>query len=254
MAKAKYTVTITPFDNFGGRSKVRFGVGEELKIDVKEEPAAKPPTAMVWSVKSGPASVHNTNPPGAGTVQCGNVAGTVVLELHNASDKSLLANKRFEVVAPTGATMEKVRDLPVTHGAGFEAKIFLLPNDVSFKWVEMREGEAPYEGNGCFAKAQVKVAEVADEFAVIHPVMGEWAKCKGGGSKGTEVVNHDTVTSAIPANIGTGGTFSWHIPWYYRVHGVSGEFRFLTATHKEVVDATGKMAISKLDVSVPKQL
>jgi hypothetical protein len=254
MAKAKYTVTITPVDNFGGRSKVRFGVGEQLKLETKEEPAAKPPTAMVWSVKSGPASVKNSGTQGEATVQCGNQAGTVVLELHNASDKSLLANKRLEVVAPTGATFEKIRDVPVGHGAGFQAKIFLEPNDVSFKWVEMRESEAPYEGSGCFEKAEVKESEVAQSYAVIHPVMGKWVKCKGGGSKGTEVIGQDTVQSAIPADIGTGGTFSWHIPWYYRVSGTSGEFRFFTAIHKEVVDATGKMAISKLNVSVAKQL
>ena len=146
---------------------------------------AKPPTPMAWSVKNGPAFVHNTSSkPGAATVQCGNQGGTVVLELHNTKDKSLFASKRFEVVAPDEAVFEKIEDLHVNHGAGFRAKIFLMPNDVSFKWVEMREGEAPYEGTGCFAKAKAENADVASSYAIIHPVMGKWLKCKGGGSKG----------------------------------------------------------------------
>jgi hypothetical protein len=248
---AKFTVTMTPFDNFGGRSKVRFGVGEQIKVDVKEEPAVKPPTPLVWSVKSGPASVHNTKIPGAATVECGNKAGTVVLELHNTKDKSLVASKRFEVVAPTGVTFMH-KTMNVNHGLGFKGMSLIEPADVSFKWVETREGAAPYEGKGCFAKAEVSLKELGDSYAVIHPVKGEWTRNLGGAKKNQEA-SVDTVMTAI-SNYGDGGEFVWNIPWLYRVHGVSGEFRFTTAVHKAAITKTGKMTLSKFNVSLSRQL
>ena len=249
---AKFTVTMTPVDNFSGHAKARFGVGERIELEVKEEPAVKPATPVEWVVKSGAATVKNGQLAGAAMVMCGNKPGAVVLELRNKKDKKVVASQRLEVVAPTGAKFAH-KVLNFRGGAGFEGQIFLEPADVSFKWVEMREGAAPYEGTGCFKKAEVGAADVATDYAVIHPVMGSWVKCMGGGAK-NKMIGADTVKSAIPANYGDGGTFQWKIPWFYRVDGVSGETRFLTAVHQETVDRSGKMTISKLNVKINKQL
>jgi hypothetical protein len=248
----KFSVVLTPFDKFSGHSKVRFGVGEEVKVDVTETPPSNPAPSLEWSVKSGSAAVHNGKVAGQGTLKCGNKPGAVVLELRNTKDKSLVATQRLEVVAPTGAQF-KHKPINVAHGAGFQGEIYLEPTDVSFKWVEMREGEAPYEGTGCFAKVKLADDELAKSYAVVHPVMGSWVKCQGGASK-NKMIGSDKVTSAIPADYGDGGRFQWKIPWFYRVHGVNGEFRFLTAVHQETVDKTGKMTISKLNAKVSKQL
>jgi hypothetical protein len=263
MAKATYTLTLIPFDNFGGRSKVRFGVGEQLKLDGQEKPEAKPPTPMEWSVKSGSAFVHNTsNKPGAATVQCGNEGGSVVLELRNTKDKSLLASKRFEVVAPDD--VEFVKSGPDWHvkgfaSAGFKGTIHLLPKDVSFKWVEVREGAAALDASGCFAGA--KEAEIKGDGhfqpqdtnkSVIHPVMGTWVKAKAGGStsKGTEMNGADTVRGATTKP--GAGKFTWRIPWFYKVTGIGGERRFCTGEHQTVVDAAGKTTMSKFNITVSK--
>jgi hypothetical protein len=249
---SKFTAMMTPVDDFGGHSKVRYGVGERVELEVKEEPAVRPATPVEWAVKSGPATVKNGQLAGAAILTCGNKPGAVVLELRNKNDKSVVATQRLEVVAPTGAKFAAT-PLNFRGGAGFVGEIYLEPADVSFKWVEMREGAAPYEGSGCFQKAQVGLEDVADSYAVIHPVMGKWVKCLGGGKK-NKMAGQDTVKSAIPRNYGQGGKFQWKIPWFYRVEGAAGEARFLTAIHQETVDASGKMTISKLNVKINKQL
>lgn len=248
----KFTVIMTPEDNFSGHSKVRFGVGERIEIDVKEEPAVKPATQTEWAVKSGPAAVKNTQLSGSAIVSCGNQAGSVVLELHDKKDKKVVyATQRLQVVAPTGVKFA-AKQVKVKYGLGFEADPHIEPFDVSFKNVETREGAAPHEGKGCFARAEVSRKELGDSYGVIHPVMGEWGENLGGSKKNQED-STDTVTTAIK-NYGDGGEFVWNIPWFYRVKGMPGEVRFTTAVHKATITKTGQMTLSKLNVTLKGQL
>jgi len=254
----KFTIDLEPLDDFGGRSKVRFGVGEELGLDVIETPAAKPPTPVTCVVKSGMAAVKPSQVGGSFVVKCGNKPGAVVIEVHSKADKKLLATKRFEVVAPTGYENVKVarklnggRD-----GYGFVAELHLAPLDVSFKWVEKREGSAPYEGTGCFAKA--KIGEIKDgqfegaEYAVIHPVNNKWLPCAGG--KKQNHMAYDQITSAVPAHWAGGGKFQWSIPQYYRVKGMPGEFQFTIGLHQEKISNSGVLEVTKFGVGNRIQL
>jgi hypothetical protein len=260
---AKYTATIEPVDDFGGRSKIRFGVGEQLKVTVQEDPVAEPATQMEWSVKSGPAVIKGQNPKGTAVVVCGATGGAAVLELRNKQDNSLLTTKRFEVVAPDGVDFVKQGADWHVHGfasAGFKAAIYLLPKDVSFKWVQVREGMAPLEGSGCLAAAKPveikgdgKFKEQDTNKTIIHPVMGTWVKAKKGGdsAKGTEMNGVDTVRVATtkPGQ----GKMTWRIPWFYKVTGAGGEYRFCVAKHVGVVDANGKTKMTKFNISVTKK-
>ena len=251
-----YTGVLTPVDNFSGRNKVNFGVGEEINLTAKVAPTTTPATPMTWSVKSGSATVTNTGTTGIAKVKCGAVGGAVVLELRKTTgDKALLGTQRLQVLAPTGAEFEKDgSDYHVknTASAGFVGSIYLVPKTVSFKWLEMREGAAPHEGTGCFAKREVSLKKLRTNSAVIHPIMGGWVDCLGATSaKGTAVNGQDTVATIIGA-WGAGGTFTWNIPWYYRVAGSSEEHRFCTAVHSVDIDAAGKMSITKLNVTVTK--
>ncbi len=260
---AKYTVTIVPVDNFAGRSKVRFGVGEQLKVTVQEDPVAEPATQMEWSVKSGPAVIKGQNPKGAAIVVCGAVGGAAVLELRNKQDNALLAPKRFQVVAPDDVEFAKQGADWHVQGfasAGFKGAIYLLPKDVSFKWVQVRESAASLEGSGCLAAAKTVEITGTGKFkkqdtnaTIIHPVMGTWVKAKGGGnsSKGTVMSGVDTVRVATtkPGK----GKMTWRIPWLYKVKGAGGENRFCVGKHKGVVDANGKTTMTKFNVSVTKK-
>jgi hypothetical protein len=248
----KFTVTMTPVDNFGGRSHVRFGVGEHIELDVKETPPVKPATAVEWVVKSGPAKVKAGQMTGSALVACGNKGGAVVLELRDKKDpKTVYATKRFEVVAPSGVTF-KHKQYQVKRGLGFKGYSYIEPFDVSFKWVETREGAAPYEGKGYFAQAEVSLADLADDYSVIHPVKGAWTANHGGAKKNMEASEDDVMTSV--GKNWSAGTFTWNIPWLYRVKGLPGDFRFTTAVHKAVINASGQMTLSKFNVKLTGQL
>ena len=254
----KFALALEPLDDFSGRSKVRFGVGEELGLDVLETPKVKPPTEVVAVVKSGPAAIKPSQVMGSFVLKCGNKPGAVVIEVRTKADKKVVATKRFEVVAPSGYTNVKVAKKlnGGKDGYGFVAELHLAPLDVSFKWVEKREGSAPYEGAGCFKKVQVK--EIKDgmlegeEYAVIHPVNNKWLACDGG--KKQNHMRYDQITSAVPSKWAGGGKFQWSIPQFYRVKGMSGEFQFTTGLHQEVINASGMLEVSKFGVGNKIQL
>jgi hypothetical protein len=253
---ATYTVTVTPVDNFAGHSKVRFGVGEEVEISVVEAPVPGTPTAMTWSVKSGRATVTNDGTTGKATVKCGHLGGTVVLDLKNGANASL-TTKRLQVVAPDDVIFEQVGSAWHVAGmasAGFKAAIYLSPKDVSFKWVQIREGQAPWEGSGCLEKVKPITISGTGKFTetVVHPVMGKFIKAKAGGNsaKGTLMSGQDTVRTGTPK---TGkGELTWRIPWFYQVVGVTGENRFCEGVHHAVIDDDGKTTMTKFNVSVTK--
>jgi hypothetical protein len=254
---AKYSVTITPVDNFAGHSKVRYGVGEELEISVVEDPVPSTPTAMEWSVKSGKATVTNSGTTGAAKVKCGSVGGAVVLELKNTAGNAVLASKRFQVVAPSDVIFKQVGTSWHVNGmasAGFKAAIYLSPKDVSFKWVTIREGAAPWEGSGCLEKAKPIAVSGTGKFSetVIHPVLGTWIKAKAGGNSanGTLMSGQDTVRTGTPK---TGrGELTWRIPWFYKVIGATTEYQFCVGVHHAEIDDAGKTTMTKFNVSVTK--
>ncbi len=250
----KYLGVIVPQDNFANRSKVNFGVGEILHLTTRVDPTNTPPTPMKWTVKSGPAVATTADTAGNATITCGEVAGPVILELHKTTGgNELLGTQRFQVEAPTGAEFRQIGATAHVHGkpsVGFKGDVFLLPKDVSFKWVETREGAAPYEGSGCFAKVEVSRRQLDTNSAVIHPIRGEWIDSgNGNAATGTESQGPDTVTTYRANNTGA-GTFTWNIPWYYKVAGKSTEHRFCTAVHHVAVDAAGTMTISKLNINL----
>jgi hypothetical protein len=274
MPSVKVTLQIVSYDNFTGHSPARFGVGEELKLSVafadKKQTAATV-GGLEWKVKSGPAILKSDMGNGNATLKCGGEAGTVELELRlKTGSKELLGSKKFVVVEPASATfVQKGADYHIqgVASAGFLGEIMLHPDDVSFKWVEIREGGASYSGSRCFELKNVKIRKSAPgEFkvtnkdgtvskgssAVIHPIMGEWVGFGKATGKGTKCVGADTVLTSVP-NWGTGGDMTWAIPWFFRVPG-SAEKRFLTAVHEALVDAAGKCTISKLGHTVTKNL
>jgi hypothetical protein len=246
------TGTLTPFDNFSGHSKIRYGVGEEIKLDVKETPPVKPPTPVEWVVKQGPATVFN-NPkvPGQGTLSCGSVEGAVEVHLVNTKDKAIIEKKRFQVVAPTGFEVKRTKTLhnDPKWGNGFVVEQYLLPSDVSFGRVDCRELAAPFEGTGCYKHTSMKpdggTGKFKNEGAWIHPVDNAWVPVKGGKTK--NFAGQDTVTTVWPARWAGGGTFKWKIPQYYRVRGKSGNYQFVVYTHKVVITPAGQMTLTKFE-------
>ncbi len=277
MPSVKVTLKIVSYDNFTGHSPARFGVGEELKLSVAfadTKQTAATVGGLEWKVKSGPAVIKSDVGNGNATLKCGGAAGTVEVELRlKTGSKELLGSKKFVVVEPTSATfVQKGADFHINGmaSAGFQGEIMLHPDDVSFKWVQIREGGASYSGSGCFELKNVEIRKgkpdkvgkmVATDtsgavskgsYAVIHPIMGEWVGFGKATGNGTKCVGADTVLNALPT-WGSGGEMSWAIPWFFKVPG-SAEKRFMTATHEASVDANGKCTISKLGHTVTKNV
>ena len=277
MPSVKVTLKVISYDNFTGHSPARFGVGEELKLSVAfadSKQTAATVGGLEWKVKSGPAVIKSDVGNGNATLKCGGAAGTVEVELRlKTGSKELLGSKKFVVVEPESATfVQKGADYHENGiaSAGFLGEIMLHPDDVSFKWVQIREGGASYSGSGCFELKNVEIRKGKPEkvgkfvatdkdnqvskgsYAVIHPIMGEWVGFLKATGNGTKCVGADTVLNAVPS-WGTGGEMSWTIPWFFRVPG-SSEKRFMTATHIAKVDSAGKCTISKLGLTVTKNL
>lgn len=61
----------------------------------------------------------------------------------------------------------------------------------------------------------------------------------------------DTVQSGSKGPPFSVGSFTWPIPWEFRVGGGSAK-AFTTVTHQQDADATGKVTISKGGTSVSK--
>jgi len=259
-APVTITPALTPLDNFAGRSKVRFGVGEQIKLGFTTNPLGRSAASfggLQWFVGSGSATVANDpGNTGTGTLTCGDKAGAVVLELRTVSAPiTVKASKHLEVVAPTDAVMARAAGTGTFHrhgtaSAGFDGEIFLRPMDVSFIRTQFREGAAPYEATGSFAKKEVAVADI-NRGEIRHPILGNWIPVLGGNSaSGSKMNGQDTVRSATLNPPYAVGTFTWNIPWYYRVVGTLSEHRFTTAAHHESVTATGQMTISKKGTTV----
>jgi hypothetical protein len=272
--QAGFTATVTPEDNFAGRSMTKFGVGERVDLGFTTLPAQTAASfgGLNWAVKSGPGTVAN-NPGNLGTARLtmGDTSGAVVLELRTVGAQPIVKlTKTLWVVEPTGAVMTREPNTGIYHqtgvaSAGFYGWIWLRPVEVSFYRCEFREGSATPRATGSMALTIATTAPTADakgqkaavtsELSSLkgarHPVMGSWISITTGHSvNGSRMNGHDNVNSASFNPPFAAGTFDWDIPWLFRVIGSQKEKIFFTATHSEVVDNFGRMTISKAGTTI----
>jgi hypothetical protein len=257
---------LTPVEAFAGRSTIRFGIGEVVNLSFTTTPAGRSAASLgglKWVATTGAQLVTLANDAGntgTGRVTSGPKAGIVALALQTAGAPAVTkATKQFVIVTPNDAVMTVAASEGTLHkrgmaSAGFRGNIYLRPTDVSFKNLEFREGGASYEGTGIFQKSEASLADLKQEFEIIHPVNGEWHRVNGGD----HAVSGSKVGTVDEVLLGTSkrgaGTFKWTIPWYVRVVGSIEEIRVKTAEQSAVTDANGKMTISKAGASVTKNL
>jgi hypothetical protein len=266
-----FTVTVTPSDNFAGRSLTRFGVGEDLSLGFTTNPVRTAASfgGLTWAIKSGGTNATLTNSganDGVARLVMNETAGTVVLELRTLTVPPVVkATKTLWVVEPTGAVIVRKPNTSITHtqntaSAGFWGQIHVHPTDVSFHRCEMREGSAPIRATGSMATSVSTTAptsastgqraatqsELNSLAGARHPVMGGWSRLLTGNSAaGSRLNGYDNIQSIRMNPPYVAGTFDWDIDWYFRVQGSRTEKKFVTVTHSEAVTATGAMTISK---------
>ncbi len=260
--QVKFIAVLTPDADFVNRSTTRFGVGEKIELNFNTDPAGRTAASfggLRWVVRSGPAVVVN-NPANNGSARltCGTKSGAVVLELQTATQQpETKLTKRIQVVRPNRIVFAREPNTGTYHrqgvpSAGFSAITYLEPRDVSFSFMEYREGGASYEGSGAYKIDESSLADLQTDYEVIHPVRGDWCLVDGGDNiaTGSLVDGSDEIKSGPVPNLGQQGRFCWKIPQYGRVAGTRDEFLIETLDHVETVTANGQLTISKGGVVV----
>ena len=234
---------LTPQDDFAGRSHSKFGVGERVDLSFKTRPVTSAATlgGLKWELSSGMANVVAAND-GTGTLTCSGAPGDVSLELKVVGGTGAGTVKdtvKISVIAPDNCLMQRKPGTGIKHfhgqaGVGFLGEAFMRPKNVSFHWVEWREGTAPSVATGSFAHWN----------GIPHALGGWMAIGPGNSSKGSKVnMQDDVFTGALDAPFAA-GDFKWNIGWEYQVGG-SGATEFTKAVHHGTSDKKGRATIEK---------
>jgi hypothetical protein len=242
---AAVTGVLAPLDNFAGRSRTRFGVGEVIDLSF----ASTPPRTAVdfgglrWSIDSGGGSFPGaTGNDGLGQYIAPPTADTVRLVLKVVSGPSAgktAATRQITIVAPNDALMVQKAGTGIQHttgtwSVGFKGEIFLRPKNVSFQFMMWGEGTVPAVATGyCTVFA-----------GLIHPVGPPLTVGPGDATNGCKVNAEDTVKSGQAGPPFGVGDFLWAIPWEFSVSG-SPRTAFTTANHHATADAVGTATIAK---------
>lgn len=228
--------TLTPQDNFAGRSATRFGVGEVIDLDFLSLPfrPAADFGGLEWVRVSGGGSLVTAPGTGTGTYTAPGVAATVQLELRVATGLlagRVLASRSIDVVEPDGLRQVIVPGTSPNFGGwgaaplgagdwgvGFQANEFIAPRNVSFRGVEFQEGAVPAVATGFLASFN------GTPHGANSHGLGLAGNAVTGTPLGTAGPDGVWMRGLTPHNfLGIqfcgAGTFLWAIPMLYRVTG-----------------------------------
>lgn len=219
------------------RTRKKLGVGEKVTLTLEGATGSQ----VTWSL-TGDGSIYPSSGSSTKFTAHERASGASVTAAYKG--KTYTAN--FSVVEPSGIEMEREPGTTNWHingtaSAGFKGRAYITPNDVSFINIEMREQSCVGIGNGFYS----------DLNGAIHPI-GDWGKVIAGTeTKPNKDDFVDTVQSDSREPPFSYGTFTWPIPWEFRV-GSGNAKVFKTVTHYQEADDTGKITISKGGFSVSK--
>jgi len=244
---------LTPGDNFDGRNQDKYGIAEEVDLDVIIIPAgttAAEVGGIMWEKDvNSPGEFIDRTDDGTALFNAGDVFKDTALELRlkikSGPSQGIFKAYTKTIVKPSGAYMiqvpgTNVMHIPNTASVGFYGTTYLLPKEVSFANIRTREGYAEASAGGFLAPLRGKPHEISKDWAYIkdcnlttgcHEMSEDTVEIKAGGGPYTGE-GHD------------GGSFLWQIPWQYRV-GTGEPVTYYTAYHSVTVTVTGRTCISK---------
>ena len=244
--------TLIPIDNFAGRSTTDFGVGEIINLAFTS-PIGKTAAQLgglkwyVDSTTSGQDTLTTGGVDGLADFTAGGLNSTVVLVLKGVSGPNAGIVVRFftiNIVVPNDVHMVKVsgvRHTINTWGIGFRGNMFFRPMNVSFQNTQFKEGDA--------------TATASDYLSLWNGLSHcgtngcTWISVGGGNNAvGSRVLGTDTADFPDQTRPFAVGSFSWPIPWLFRVTGTAGAgTQVIVATQASTADAVGTATISKAD-------
>ncbi|WP_198420915.1 hypothetical protein [Massilia atriviolacea] len=221
-------VAVLPSD----RARTTVGVGESVKLSYSLGSAK-------WSNSGGTldkntaVSVFFTAPDRAASVTI------------TATGAGCTCTVTFTVIEPDAVVMERasstvwhIKDIP---SIGIRLHVYLRPDTVSFKSIEVSEGDCTSLVTGYFVGTRFDGMKHGSRGG------GEWAQVSDTvAGMGSQLVQKDHARSGA-CNLGTpytDGSFDWPIPWLYRVG--DGEPNVFATVHQQfTIDEAGCMTLSK---------
>ncbi|WP_206957159.1 hypothetical protein [Trinickia acidisoli] len=232
----------------------RYGVGEVIKLlPTRSLPSDNQP--YYWAIKSGGGQMHNLS---SGTadytaadfsaqeLMTGADTKTVQLSLKDSKNAEV-ACVELTIVRPSTCGLMFLGGIHTNGQAksGFWGQPVLMPNDVSFMNLVMRENRGTGKGTGVFQGGT----------GDIHAITAKWVAAAKVVAQGTlfdgadQVFSRATVPSGGWVNGDTlqVGTFEWDIAWEYKLASdtsASG-LQFYKAWHRSTCTREGTVRTEK---------
>jgi hypothetical protein len=144
----------------------------------------------------------------------------------------------FQVIPPRERTMTKTTDRAYTAGlagSGFEATALILPLNVSFSGIQVREETVAGEATGYYK-------DVLGWDKGMHPT-GKWSRVDAANNNVKDTIG--TLPPGTPGPFGI-GTFFWPIPLTWRTPNDPKRYPYGTADQIQVMlDSSGAEITSK---------
>jgi hypothetical protein len=236
--------TLTPEDDFDGRSSTQYGIAEEVHLSFSSDPTgfdAYEVGGLEWT-RTGFGTVSDAGNDGEAHYDAGGSPGnsTLYLTIQSGPSKGDEEDYPRTIVAPDSSSyLERIgvnlRHVQNSWSVGFRAYGYLAPKDVSFTNLEFREGT-------CKCTATGWLSDFDDE---IHPE-GSWVDVLDGDiATGSQFNGIDQIYAQSPPDPGYGtGNLNWPIPWEYRI-GTGSPFNLDTANHHMTSDSSGTATLEK---------
>lgn len=159
----------------------------------------------------------------------------------------------FTVVAPNGVKMEIhnvasatfVKQTNPYFKISYQADTYLLPDDVNFKHVKIKEGTCNAVATDYFATQNGN----------IHTPVDEWDPASSHvAGKGTRTTIQDSIVMSAPFTpYASKGKFTWSIPYYYKVNDTEkGEFKKVDQIKEIAIRPGSTQGTNEVTFSVKK--
>ena len=222
------------------RSRKKIGVGE--KVILFFEPTGL--GSVKWSMTGEGAIMQNSD----NSISLYTIASASNPSI-TASVSNYTCTVTFNVIVPNGVRIYQEPGTGIKHiqgvpSVGFIGRPYILPADVSFYNIEIRESAVNGIGKGYFAYDNL----------LPHEDTGEWIPMlEAEEGYGTKVDAKDTIQGWSDEHTPyEDGTFTWPIPWLFQIG--SGSKEIAKVNHFKTIDKTGKVTIRKNSDTFSKEL
>jgi len=247
----------TPRDNFIGGSNTRYGVSEH--VDLEYDIAPEGLTAIQvggWQWSVSPADVgeikHGDKVSDGVALYVAPLTAdvdsvTLTLTLQSGPCEGAHIDCEKTIIEPDGGACVKRDGSSIWHkhntfSIGLNSNMYLRPKDVSFKWLEFKEGTCNSQVTGWFTPRFAGTG---------HSAWAIWIDVGGGNSNtGCKILqdNGDFAElywyeTCCPYS---SGTFLWEIPWKYKSkYDWTGTKTFTEMNQEFTVDSSEKAGVRK---------